>query len=88
LLRAGEIVAVPCSRQPFHPAVPGVLRAAALEAALEAGAPVLPVAVRGCELGLAWRVRVGASVRAPRGTTPTMLADRARAALAVLLSSP
>jgi hypothetical protein len=85
LLRAGEIVAVPCSRQPFHAAVPGVLRAAAVEAALDAGAPVFPVAVRGCELGLAWRVRVGAMVRAPSDTTAVVLADAARTALAVLL---
>lgn len=67
LLRAGKVVAVPCSRQPFHARVPGLLRAGAVRAALDAGAPVLPVAVRGNELGLAWHVRVGAPVARPVG---------------------
>jgi hypothetical protein len=88
LLRAGEIVAVPCSRQPLHADMPGMLRAAAVEAALDAGAPVFPVAVRGCELGLAWNVRIGDAVRAPHDATPATMADAARAALAGLLSSP
>lgn len=73
LLRAGEVVAVPCSRQPFHARTPGVLRAAAVRAALDAGAPVLPVAVLGHELGLAWHVRVGAPVPIPSGVDRTAL---------------
>lgn len=85
LLRAGEIVAVPCSRQPLHATMPGVLRAASVEAALEAGAPVFPVAVRGCELGLAWRVQIGDAVRVPQNATPATMADAARAALVALL---
>lgn len=91
LLRAGEIVAVPCSRQPFHARVPGVLRAGAVRAALDAGAPVLPVAVRGNELGLAWHVRVGAPVPCPAivahrdDTVAVAHADAVRDALAALL---
>lgn len=90
LLRAGEVVAVPCSRQPIHAHVPGVLRAGAVRAALDAGAPVLPVAVRGNELGLAWHVRVGAPVARPVGDDGDVVAiahaDAVRDALGVLLA--
>jgi len=91
LLRAGEVVAVPCSRQPLHADLPGVLRSTAVRAALDAAAPVLPVAVTGNELGLAWRVRVGAPVAVPSGAdldeVAVVLADAARDALAALLAS-
>lgn len=93
LFRAGEVVAVPCSRQPVHAGLPGLLRSSSITAALDARAPVLPVAVTGHELGLAWRVRVGAAIKVPRGGrqdragVATDLADAARDALAVLLRS-
>ena len=84
LFRAGEVVAVPCSRQPVHAGLPGLLRSSTIAAALVAGAPVLPVAVTGHEIGLAWRVRVGAAVKMPRGDAMEV-ADATRDALAALL---
>ena len=92
LLRAGEVVVAPCTRQLFGGDQPGVLRSAALGAALAVGAPVLPVAVSGSELGRSWRVRIGetVAVRPRRGVhldqLAVELADAARDALAALLS--
>ena len=40
------------------------------------GAPVLPVAVLGRELGRFWRVRVGAPVHHPEGRGPLAVADQ------------
>ena len=93
LLRAGEVVAVPCSRQPLHAEIPGVLRSASIRAALDAAAPVIPVAVTGSELGLAWRVHIGAPARArsERGSgaeaRAALMADTVRDALAALLAA-
>lgn len=92
LLRAGEVVAVPCARQPLGGNQPGVLRSTAIGAALATGAPVLPVAARGSELGRSWRVRIGEpmTVRARRGVhrdqLAVELAEAVRDALATLLS--
>ena len=59
LLRAGEIVAAPLGRELRHRFHVGPVPPAPLEVALAAGAPIIPVAVRGLEVGRRWTVSFG-----------------------------
>jgi 1-acyl-sn-glycerol-3-phosphate acyltransferase len=88
LLRAGELVAMPLGRevrQPFHvgPVPPGPLAAA-----LAAGAPIIPVAVLGVELGRWWTVRFGRPIPTRRRVEvdPTELAEATRQRLQALVT--
>ncbi len=81
LMRAGELVSWPLSREllhPFHvPAVP----VGPIEVALDAGAPILPVAVLGLETGRRWVVRFGPPIVTRRRRTTAeaaQLADETR----------
>jgi 1-acyl-sn-glycerol-3-phosphate acyltransferase len=88
LLRAGEVVALPLGRevrQPFHV---GPVPATPLAAALVAGAPIIPVAVLGVELGRWWTVRFGRPISTRRRgvVDPADLADVTRQRLQSLLT--
>ncbi|MCU1370122.1 MAG: hypothetical protein JWO77_1316 [Ilumatobacteraceae bacterium] len=62
LLRAGQLVGLPMSRDVRSRERVGHLEVERLEAALETGAPVVPVALVGRELGRAWTIVVGEPV--------------------------
>ena len=62
LLRAGQLVGLPMSRDLRSRERVGHLEVERLEAALETGAPVVPVALVGRELGRAWTIVVGEPV--------------------------
>ncbi|MCB0970839.1 MAG: hypothetical protein KDA97_04885 [Acidimicrobiales bacterium] len=59
LLRAGQLVGLPMTRALRSREAVGSLDAERLEAAIETGAPVVPVALVGRELGRSWRIVVG-----------------------------
>lgn len=59
LLRAGQLVGLPMSRDLRTRERVGTLEVARLDAALATGSPVVPVALAGRELGRAWTVVVG-----------------------------
>lgn len=80
LLRAGELVVVPLARG-RRPGRAGVVDPELIVPALDLDVPVIPVAVRGRELGRRWRVRVGSPVD-PIGALP---ATRATGAVQTLL---
>jgi hypothetical protein len=62
LLRAGQLVGLPMSRDLRSRERVGQLEVARLEAAIDTACPVVPVALVGRESGRAWRVVVGAPV--------------------------
>jgi hypothetical protein len=62
LLRAGQLVGLPMSRALRSRECVGRLEVERLEAAIETGAPVVPVALVGRELGRAWTIVVGEPV--------------------------
>lgn len=64
LLRAGQLVGLPMSRDLRTRERVGVLEVERLEAALATGSPVVPVALVGRETGRSWKVVVGEPVRA------------------------
>jgi hypothetical protein len=70
LLHAGALVAVPMAREVRRRTRAGGLPTRILEPALLTGAPVVPVAVVGRELGRSWRVVVGRPVAPPVGQGP------------------
>jgi hypothetical protein len=85
LLRSGELVGVPLSREVFHPFHVGPVPVAPIAAALAAGAPIIPVAVLGLELGRWWTVRFGrplATRRRRSDSDPVELAAATRGAAA------
>ncbi len=89
LLRAGELVGVPLGREVFHPFHVGPVPVAPIAAALAAGAPIIPVAVLGLELGRWWTVRFGrplATRRRPSDSDPVELAAATRVALQHLVT--
>lgn len=59
LLRAGQLVGLPMTRGLRSRETVGSLDAERLEAAIETGAPVVPVALVGREVGRSWRIVVG-----------------------------
>ena len=79
LLRAGQLVGLPMSRDLRHRDRVGRLEVGRLEAALATGAPVVPVALVGRESGRAWRVVVGEPVAPPVDGGPLAAAELAEA---------
>jgi hypothetical protein len=89
LLRAGHLVGLPLGRD-IRPRRAGGLAASALAPALATGAPVVPVALVGREVGRRWRLLVGAPIAHPPGRGPLAVADlvdAARAEVQALLDS-
>lgn len=89
LLRDGQLVALPLGRD-VRPRRAGGLSASALAPALATGAPVVPVALVGRELGRRWRLLVGEPIAHPSGRGPLAVADlvdAARSAVQGLLDS-
>jgi hypothetical protein len=80
LLRAGEVVAVPCAAVPRPGRHVGTVPIELFAPAIELGVPVIPVALIGRELGRRWRVRVGRPVATPTSVGPLAVAELADAA--------
>ncbi len=68
-LRAGNLVLVPTRREPVRGRA-GHLPIELVAAGIAEGAPLLPVAVHGWELGRHWQVRLGAPVEVERRRGP------------------
>jgi len=79
LLRAGQLVGLPMSRDLRSREHAGALEVERLDAALETGAPVVPVALVGNELGRSWRIVLGEPVVAPVEAGPLAAAELAEA---------
>lgn len=90
LLREGGIVAVMAAPNPRNRLRAGRIDPSLMAAAVDLGAPVLPVAVLGSELGRSWRVWVGHRLASDRGRGPLAaveVADDARRAVQDLLDA-
>ena len=88
MLRAGNVVALSLGRVLRNRYRAGSLPPEALGPAVACGAPVLPVAVTGRELGRRWRVLIGPPVAAPAGRGPLAdaeIGDAARLGVQALL---
>lgn len=79
LLKAGQLVGLPMSRDIRSRERVGQLTVERLEAAIETLSPVVPVALVGREVGRAWRIVVGEPVAYPRGGGPLAAAELAEA---------
>ncbi|CAN5767704.1 hypothetical protein BH24ACT3_BH24ACT3_00750 [soil metagenome] len=79
LLRAGEVAALPLGRSLRNRHHAGRIDLEALAPALATGAPVVPAAVVGREVGRRWRVRFGAPIHPPVGRSPMAAAELADA---------
>ena len=77
LLRAGQLVGLSVSRGLWTRERSGRLDAHRLDAALATGAPVIPVALVGRELGRAWRVVIGEPIAPPVAGGPLAAAELA-----------
>jgi hypothetical protein len=89
LLRAGELVGVPLGRELLHPFHVGPVPVPPIAAALAAGAPIIPVAVLGLEVGRWWTVRFGRPISTRRRRTvsdPAELAEATRIELQHLVT--
>lgn len=75
LLRAGQLVGLPMTRRLRDRDHVGDLRVDRIEAALETGAPVVPVALLGREVGRRWRIVVGEPVPPERRGGPLAAAE-------------
>jgi len=79
LLRAGQLVGLPMSRDVRSRERVGGLDVARLEAAIETDRPVVPVAMVGRELGRSWRIVVGSPVPYDAEGGPLAAAELAEA---------
>ncbi len=79
LLRAGQLVGLPMSRSLRSREQVGALEVERLEAAIETGAPVVPVALVGRESGRQWRIVVGEPVVPASSAGPLAAAELAEA---------
>ncbi|WP_426571055.1 hypothetical protein [Aquihabitans sp. McL0605] len=77
LLRAGQLVGLPMSRDLRTRERVGQLEVERLEAAIETGCPVVPIALVGRELGRSWRIVVGDPVVPPVDGGPLAAAELA-----------
>lgn len=77
LLRAGEMVGLGLSLEPRRRHHAGGLHPEVLAPVVETGAPVVPVAVLGRELGRRWRVVIGEPVQPAVHPGPLAVADLA-----------
>lgn len=88
LLRSGQLVGLPMSRDLRSRERVGSLDVERLEAAIETGCPVVPVALVGRELGRTWRIVVGEPVPPVEDGGPLAaaeLAESIHAAAQILL---
>lgn len=91
LLRAGELVMVPLGWQPLHADIAGQLQSTAVQPAIDAGVPVLPVATFGSEVGRRWRIMIGEEILPPKRANKTgsvEFAEAVRAGVQHLLDNP
>lgn len=79
LLRAGQLVGLPMRREVRNRERAGRLEVERIQAALDTGVPVVPVALAGRELGRVWRVVVGSPVEPRRRGGPLAAAELAEA---------
>lgn len=79
LLRSGQLVGLPTSRDLLSRERVGELLVDRIEAAIEVGAPVVPVALVGRELGRRWRIVVGDPVEPLADGGPLAAAELAEA---------
>ena len=79
LLRAGQLVGLPMARGMRSREQVGRLEVERLEAALDTGCPVVPVALVGRELGRSWRIVVGRPVPFDPDGGPLAAAELAEA---------
>lgn len=79
LLRAGQLVGLPMKREVRNRERVGRLEVERIQAALDTGVPVVPVALAGRELGRVWRVVVGSPVAPRRRGGPLAAAELAEA---------
>ena len=89
LLRAGELVGLPLGREMRHPFHVGPVPTGPIAAALAAGAPIIPVAVLGVEIGRWWSVRFGRPIPTRRRGAvgdPAELAEAVRQRLQALVT--
>jgi 1-acyl-sn-glycerol-3-phosphate acyltransferase len=89
LLRAGELVGLPLGRELRFPNHVGPVPLAPIAAALAAGAPIIPVAVLGLEIGRWWTVRFGRPIPTRRNrevVDPGELAEATRRRLQALVT--
>lgn len=84
LLRAGQVVGLPVQRDVRNRERVGALEVARLQAALDTGCPVVPVAAVGRELGREWKLVVGAPVAPRRRAGPLAAAELAEATRAAI----
>jgi hypothetical protein len=77
LLRAGQLVGLPTARDLRSRERVGPLEVARIEAALETGSPVVPVAMVGREVGRAWQLVVGDPVAVRPDAGPLAAAELA-----------
>ncbi len=80
LLRAGQLVGLPLTRNLLSRERVGTLDVARLEGAIATGSPVVPVALVGRECGRAWLVVVGEAITPPVHGGPLAAAELAEAA--------
>lgn len=88
LLRAGQLVGLPAGRGIRAREQVGGLDVERIDASIDTGAPLVPVALVGRELGRRWQVIVGAPIPPPVGGGPLAaveLAEATRRAVQVLL---
>lgn len=86
LLRAGQLVGLPMSRGLRTRETVGSLTTERLDAVLATGAPVVPVAMVGRELGRSWQIVVGAPLMAPVDGGPLAAAELAETTAAAVQS--
>jgi hypothetical protein len=79
LLRAGQLVGLPMTRDIRNRERVGRLEVARIQAAIDTGVPVVPVALAGRELGRLWRLVVGKPVAPRRRGGPLAAAELAEA---------
>ncbi|MGB3055577.1 MAG: hypothetical protein WBB52_12060, partial [Acidimicrobiales bacterium] len=84
LLRAGQLVGLPMRRDLVNREHVGRLEVGRIRAALETGAPVVPVATVGREVGREWQLALGEPVRLRRRSGPLAAQELAEATRAVV----
>lgn len=87
LLRAGELVGLPLGRSWLRRHEAGRVDAGLMAAALSVGAPVVPAAVVGHELGRRWQVVLGAPIATRRRRVEGHLSEAVRSRVSQLLEA-